>query len=87
MTPERREETVMGTTFEIGVRELDRRSNDGIDVTLLWSPRTNQVFVAVVDERDGESFELEVDPANALDAFRHPYAYADRDHEDFALAS
>lgn len=77
----------MSTTFEIGIRELDRRSNDGIDVTLLWNPRTNQIFVAVADERDGESFELEVDPANALDAFRHPYAYADRDYEDLALAS
>ncbi len=77
----------MSTTFEIGIRELDCRSNDGIDVTLLWNPRTNQIFVAVADERDGESFELEVDPANALDAFRHPYAYADRDYEDLALAS
>jgi hypothetical protein len=82
-----REEQVMRTASHIGVRELDRRSNDGIDVTLLWNPRTNQVFVAVADERDGESFELEVDPANALDAFRHPYAYADRAYEDFALAS
>ena len=77
----------METAAQIGVRELDRRSNDGIRVTLLWSPRTNQVFVAVVDERDGEAFELEVDPANALDAFRHPFAYADRDYEDLALAS
>ena len=66
----------MSTTAEIGIRELDRRSNDGIDVALLWDARTNRVFVAVDDERRGESLELEVDAANALDAFRHPYAYA-----------
>ncbi len=77
----------MSTTFETGMRELDRRSNDGIDVTLLWEPRTNRVLVAVVDERGDVSFELEVDPANALDAFRHPYAYLDRAYEDLALAS
>ncbi len=77
----------MITRPEIEARELDRRSNDGIDVTLLWEPRTNRVLVAVVDERGDESFELEVDPANALDAFRHPYAYVDRAYEDLALAS
>jgi hypothetical protein len=66
----------MGTTAEIGIRELDRRSNDGIDVALLWDAHTNRVFVAVEDGRQGESLELEVDAANALDAFRHPYAYA-----------
>lgn len=70
---------------EIGVRELDRRSGDGIDVALLWNPRTNHVSVAVDDGRLGESFELEIDPANALDAFRHPYAY--RQWDDYALAS
>ncbi len=77
----------MCTTFEIGVRELDRRSSDGIDVQLLWHPRTNQLFVAVDDARGGESFELEVDGADALDAFRHPYAYADPRYGDYALAS
>jgi hypothetical protein len=66
----------MGTTAEIGMHELDRRSNDGIDVALLWDARTNRVVVALEDERRGESLELEVDAANALDAFRHPYAYA-----------
>jgi hypothetical protein len=52
-----------------------------------WNPRTNQLFVAVGDERYGESFELEVDAADALDAFRHPYAYAKRRNDDYALAS
>ena len=67
-------------------RELNRRTSDGIDVTLLWNPHTNALYVAVDDEREGASFRFEVDAADALDAFRHPYAYADRCYEAFALA-
>jgi hypothetical protein len=65
----------MRSTPSITIRELDHRISDGIDVTLLWDPLTDRVFVAVYDERYGESFQLQVDPAEALDAFRHPYAY------------
>jgi hypothetical protein len=84
---QRDKERVMCTTFEIGVRELDRRSSDGIDVQLLWHPRTNRLFVAVADSRSREAFELEVDGADALDVFRHPYAYANPGYGDYALAS
>ena len=66
-------------------RELDSRSSDGIDVTLLWSEQANRVWIAVVDEKTGDWFEQDVHPALALDAFRHPYAYADRD--EFAVAA
>jgi hypothetical protein len=58
------------------IRELDRRNGDGFEVTLLWSSRTGNVFVAVEDARTGESFHFAVDPSDALDAFRHPYAYS-----------
>ena len=63
------------TTPQSAIRELDHRTNDGIDVRLLWNSHTNQAFVAVADQRNGESFELTVSGAEALDAFRHPYAY------------
>ena len=59
----------MSTTPAIAIRELDHRSNDGIDVWPLWSSHTNRVWVAVKDERLGESLELEVDAADALAAF------------------
>jgi len=72
----------MYTTTE--VRELDRRSNDGVDVALLWNARTNRVVIALEDDRSGDSFEIDVDAADALDAFRHPFAYAPR---DYALAA
>ncbi len=60
-------------------RELDHRNADGIDVTLLWDPRTDCVAVAVVD--DNESFRIAVDAGEALDAFRHPYAYDRPGHQ------
>ena len=42
-------------------------------------------FVSVIDERQGTSIEIEVDPAHARDAFLHPFAYANAD--EFALAA
>ena len=66
----------MSTTPEAEVRELDRRTNDGIDVRLLWNSHTNRVSVAVKDDRSGESFELEIDSVDALAAFHHPFAHA-----------
>jgi hypothetical protein len=76
----------MHSVSPIGARELDHRSSDGIDVTLFWSPRTNRLWIVVDDSRDGDSFEIDIDPADALDAFRHPYAYANADR-DYALAA
>lgn len=63
-------------TAQIGIRELDSRSNDDIHVTLLWDPQADRVFLTLVDRRLHQAFEIDVDPADALDAFRHPYAYA-----------
>jgi hypothetical protein len=77
----------MCTIYDEPVRELSHRRDDGVDVTLFWNPRTNGVFLTVVDERLGESFELGVRASEALDAFRHPYAYAERACVDDALAA
>ena len=56
--------------------ELHHRSADGIDVSLLWSRRSNTLTVAVADSRSGKSFELPVPAEKALDVFEHPFAYA-----------
>lgn len=77
----------MSTAAETDVRELDHRSNDGIDVRLLWSSRDGRVWIEVHDGRSGESFELDVAPGNALAAFHHPYAYAGEQDGDPALAA
>jgi hypothetical protein len=67
---------VMYATFETAVRELDRRVNDGFDVRLLWNSETGHVFVAIEDDRYGESIRLDVDPGDALQAFHHPFSYS-----------
>ena len=57
--------------------ELDRRSNDSIDVRLLWREHDNRVLVVVADEKTGAAFKLVVgDDEQVLDVFHHPYAYA-----------
>jgi hypothetical protein len=59
------------------LRELDHRTNDRIDVWLLWSEDDRKVYVAVADDRTGDRFSIEVrEGENALEVFHHPYAYA-----------
>jgi hypothetical protein len=62
-------------TRQLEARELDYRDSDGISVLLLWHPATDSLSISVHDEPTDEVFELGVDAADALDAFRHPYAY------------
>ena len=80
LRPEPQQPTVL-------IRELDHRRSDGISVTLLWSVVTKGVFISVVEEREGTSFQFEVSPADALDAFRHPFAYAAHGQSQPALAA
>jgi hypothetical protein len=60
-------------------RELAHRTNDGFDVTLFWSRASNRVTISVFHARSATALEFEVDGADALDAFNHPYAYAATD--------
>lgn len=71
---------------KFAIRELDHRESDGIKVTMLWNTRTNDIYVAVA-ERDGGRFEFAVHPAEALDAFHHPYAYAASHDRPLPLAA
>jgi hypothetical protein len=59
-----------------GERELCSRAADGLQVTLLWDPAANRVRVAIVDDRLDSTLDLPVAAADAMRAFRHPYAYA-----------
>jgi hypothetical protein len=57
--------------------ELAVREQSGVAVTLHWVRGTDLLFVSVVDRRNGEAFELVLQPdERALDVFHHPYAYA-----------
>jgi hypothetical protein len=80
-------DTIAFTTPDMGMRELDHRSSEDIEVTLLWSTRTNRVFVSVLERQTEALFHFEVAPAEALDAFHHPFAYAEHVQFDNALAA
>ena len=69
------------------IHELDHRETDGVDVSLLWTRSTNVVSVLVRDAKTGDDFELSVDPADARDAFHHPYAYAARNGVAFSAGA
>ena len=58
------------------LKELDYRARDGFEVSLLWSPESGQLAVVVVDIAGGEEFAIEVEPSEAMEVFRHPFAYA-----------
>jgi len=62
----------------MNTRELAQRISGNIEVRLLWDPERDRVELAVHDHATDVSFELEVAPADAVDAFYHPYAYAAR---------
>jgi hypothetical protein len=59
-------------------RELAWRRSGTLEVLLLWHPRIEGVELSVSDVTTGESFQIEVAPETAMDAFHHPYAYAAR---------
>jgi hypothetical protein len=56
-------------------RELARRHSGTDEIVLLWHPEDDRVEVSVCDVTTGATFQIEVAPGNALDAFIHPYAY------------
>jgi hypothetical protein len=58
------------------LRELDRWRASGLKLTLFWDSGTDRLTTSVQDASTSDGIKLEVDPAHALDAFRHPYAYA-----------
>src|SRR5215472_9926246 len=62
--------------------ELAHRSTGGIEVWLFWSQPSNRITIDRIDER----LEFEVANDKALDAFRHPYAYAPAQALDLAEA-
>ena len=60
----------------VALKELAYRNENGLEVTLLWDPRSDQVCVEVIDRLDDSGFRLPIAGHQALDAFHHPYVYA-----------
>jgi hypothetical protein len=61
-----------GTTY---IEELAHRESSGLAVSLFWSPEGNTLSVVVRDNCTGEEFSLAAGPGEAMDVFRHPFAY------------
>jgi hypothetical protein len=57
-------------------KELARRQNDGVVVSLLWHRANDRLTVTVDDTRTGEQLTLPALRENALEVFYHPFAYA-----------
>jgi hypothetical protein len=73
-----------GTTMSHATpKELAYRNQNGLEVTLLWDPRSNEVAVEVIDHLDDSGFRLPIAGHLALDAFHHPYAYAQADESHY----
>jgi hypothetical protein len=72
---------------EANPRELAHREQDGLEVTLLWDPRSNDVSVEVVDLRGDTFVQIPVRGRCALDAFQRPYAYVPKSEYAVGLAA
>ena len=59
-------------------RELAQRLSGTDEVLLLWHPESDRVELAVRNLATGAGCQIDVAPANAIDAFYHPFAYAGR---------
>ena len=57
------------------IRILHERKSSDLHVTLLWNSRTDRIHVTVRDEQTGDEFIVVPDPADALEAFYHPFCF------------
>ena len=57
-------------------RELAVRVSNGTQVRLLWRQGTRQLWVELWEPATAGALRIQAQPENALDVFRHPYAYA-----------
>jgi hypothetical protein len=64
------------TATQLLFEELDYREADGIEVSLVWNRADDSLAVLVFDRKLDSTLEIPVQREHALDAFRHPYAYA-----------
>ena len=71
-------ETAPGRHSRAPSRELARRQTGSVEVRLLWHAVTNRIEISLHDSATDAGLRIRVSPADALDAFYHPYAYAPR---------
>jgi hypothetical protein len=67
-----------GECLSATTRELAQRLSGADEVLLLWHPESDRVELCVRNLATGVGYEIEIAPADAIDAFYHPFAYAAR---------
>ena len=69
----------MATPTKTTFTELDQRSDEFAEVTLVWitGDGVDETVVCVLAKHEGVYFEISTEPYLALDAFNHPFAYRD----------
>jgi hypothetical protein len=77
----------MSRTPTRSLYELAFRDSDGIEVSLLWDGLEDRLVLNVRDRRTGEWMVSDVAHADALNAFRHPYAYVARGDRGGAIST
>jgi len=65
-----------GERLSAPTRELAQRLSGADEVLLLWHPESDRVELSVRNLATGAGCEIEIAPADAIDAFYHPFAYA-----------
>jgi hypothetical protein len=65
-----------GKSASAPTRELAQRRSGADEVLLLWHPESDRVELSVRSLATGAGCQIEVAPADAIDAFYHPFAYA-----------
>jgi hypothetical protein len=55
--------------------DLADRHSDDLDVVLRWARQSGRLWVMVTHRRSGRTAQINATAANALDVFRHPFAY------------
>jgi hypothetical protein len=70
---------VMAAPTTTTCTELDYRSDEFAEVTLIWvtGDGVDETVVCVLAKQEGAYFEISTEPYLALDVFNHPFAYRD----------
>jgi hypothetical protein len=62
--------------YEDDYIDLATRYSGSINVALFWDRVKGDLIVVAHDELTGEDVRIPVDPDQAAEVFRHPFAYA-----------
>jgi hypothetical protein len=74
MSPPRDDDDRPTQAGRLTIDLADRHSED-LDIVLMWAQQSARLWVTVTHRRSGRTVRINATAANALDVFRHPFAY------------